>query len=205
MRTARLCGETQRLMLPAETGGRSAMHDIVIRGGTILDGTGAEAFTGDVAIDGATIAQVGGKAGPGEARDRRGRPLGHARLGRCAHPLRRTGHLGPGAGPVLLARRDDDPVRQLRRRLRAGAPRAPRRPDRPDGGDRGHSRHRARRRPAMGLGELSRIPRRARPHAAHDRYRGADPASPAAGVRDGRARHQPRSRDRRRTSPRCAG
>ena len=40
------------------------MHDLVIRGGTILDGTGASAFTGDVAIDGAEIAQVGGKAGP---------------------------------------------------------------------------------------------------------------------------------------------
>jgi len=42
------------------------MHDIVIRGGNILDGTGAEAFTGDVAIDGGTIAVVGGKAGPGK-------------------------------------------------------------------------------------------------------------------------------------------
>ena len=41
------------------------MHDIVIRGGTILDGTGADAFTGDVAIDGGTIAAVGGKTGPG--------------------------------------------------------------------------------------------------------------------------------------------
>ncbi|MFI4947538.1 MAG: amidohydrolase family protein [Alphaproteobacteria bacterium] len=39
------------------------MHDIAIRGGTILDGTGAAAITGDLAIDGATIAQVGGKAG----------------------------------------------------------------------------------------------------------------------------------------------
>jgi N-acyl-D-amino-acid deacylase len=27
------------------------MHDIVIRGGTILDGTGAAEFVGDVAID----------------------------------------------------------------------------------------------------------------------------------------------------------
>jgi N-acyl-D-amino-acid deacylase len=34
------------------------MHDIVIRGGTILDGTGAEAFTGDVAVDGGKIAAV---------------------------------------------------------------------------------------------------------------------------------------------------
>jgi N-acyl-D-amino-acid deacylase len=40
------------------------MHDIVIRGGTILDGTGSAAFAGDLAIDGARIAQVGGKAGP---------------------------------------------------------------------------------------------------------------------------------------------
>jgi N-acyl-D-aspartate/D-glutamate deacylase len=40
------------------------MHDVVIRGGTIVDGTGAPAFTGDVAIDGDRITQVGGKAGP---------------------------------------------------------------------------------------------------------------------------------------------
>lgn len=41
------------------------MHDIVIRGGKILDGTGSAAFTGDVAIDGEKIVSVGGKAGPG--------------------------------------------------------------------------------------------------------------------------------------------
>jgi N-acyl-D-aspartate/D-glutamate deacylase len=42
------------------------MHDIVIRGGTIVDGTGTKAYTGDVALDGDRIAQVGGKAGPGK-------------------------------------------------------------------------------------------------------------------------------------------
>jgi N-acyl-D-amino-acid deacylase len=41
------------------------MHDIVIRGGTILDGTGFEAFAGDLAIDGDRIVAVGGKLGPG--------------------------------------------------------------------------------------------------------------------------------------------
>jgi N-acyl-D-aspartate/D-glutamate deacylase len=41
------------------------MHDTVIRGGTIVDGTGAPSYTGDVAIDGGRIAQAGGKAGPG--------------------------------------------------------------------------------------------------------------------------------------------
>src|SRR6202012_1475318 len=40
------------------------MHDIVIRGGTIMDGTGKGAFTGDVAITGGKIAAVGGKQGP---------------------------------------------------------------------------------------------------------------------------------------------
>jgi N-acyl-D-aspartate/D-glutamate deacylase len=40
------------------------MHDIVIRGGTIVDGTGNAAATGDVAITGGLIAAVGGKQGP---------------------------------------------------------------------------------------------------------------------------------------------
>ncbi|GGG21471.1 amidohydrolase [Caldovatus sediminis] len=40
------------------------MHDIVIRGGTIVDGTGRPAFAGDVAIEGDRLVQVGGKAGP---------------------------------------------------------------------------------------------------------------------------------------------
>src|SRR6185312_10327173 len=40
------------------------MHDIVIRGGSIVDGTGKAAFTGDVAIADGRIAAVGGKQGP---------------------------------------------------------------------------------------------------------------------------------------------
>jgi N-acyl-D-aspartate/D-glutamate deacylase len=40
------------------------MHDTVIRGGSIIDGTGAKTFTGDVAIEGEKIVSVGGKAGP---------------------------------------------------------------------------------------------------------------------------------------------
>ncbi len=34
-------------------------HDLIIRGGTVYDGTGAPGFVGDVAIDGDTIAAVG--------------------------------------------------------------------------------------------------------------------------------------------------
>ena len=40
------------------------MHDIVIRGGKIIDGTGNAAFAGDVAIADGRIAAVGGKQGP---------------------------------------------------------------------------------------------------------------------------------------------
>ena len=40
------------------------MHDIVIRGGTIIDGTGRAAFSGDVAVDGRRVTAIGGKAGP---------------------------------------------------------------------------------------------------------------------------------------------
>jgi len=39
------------------------MHDLVIRGGTLVDGTGAPARTGDLAIEAGRIAQAGGRAG----------------------------------------------------------------------------------------------------------------------------------------------
>src|SRR5579885_1054656 len=41
------------------------MHDLVIRNGNIMDGSGTAAFAGDLAVDGGTISAVGGKAGPG--------------------------------------------------------------------------------------------------------------------------------------------
>jgi N-acyl-D-aspartate/D-glutamate deacylase len=42
-----------------------ATHDLVIRGGTVVDGTGAAPRTGDVAVDGEHIAAVGDVPGPG--------------------------------------------------------------------------------------------------------------------------------------------
>src|ERR1051326_8481380 len=45
--------------------GATPMHDIVIRGGKIIDGTGKAAFSGDVAIEGDRIVAIGGKQGPG--------------------------------------------------------------------------------------------------------------------------------------------
>ena len=114
------------------------MHDTVIRGGTIVDGTGKPAFTGDVAIDGDRIVAGRRQGRSRQARDRRRRQAGDAGLGRCPHPLRRPGDMGQGAGAIILARRHHDPVRQLRRRLRPGAPRASRVADRPDGGGGGN-------------------------------------------------------------------
>jgi N-acyl-D-amino-acid deacylase len=40
-------------------------YDIVIRGGTIVDGSGAEPFTGDIGISGGTIAEIGKIAAKG--------------------------------------------------------------------------------------------------------------------------------------------
>jgi len=49
------------------------MHDLVIRNGTIVDGTGVSRREGDVAIDGERIAAVGRRLGPGrEEIDARG-------------------------------------------------------------------------------------------------------------------------------------
>lgn len=42
------------------------MHDLVIRGGTVVDGTGAPARSADVAIDGGIITAVGENIGPGK-------------------------------------------------------------------------------------------------------------------------------------------
>jgi len=41
------------------------MHDLVIRGGTVVDGTGAARRISDIAVDAATITKVGADIGPG--------------------------------------------------------------------------------------------------------------------------------------------
>jgi N-acyl-D-aspartate/D-glutamate deacylase len=42
------------------------MHDLVIRGGTVVDGTGNERYVADVAVDGGMITKVGGAVAPGK-------------------------------------------------------------------------------------------------------------------------------------------
>jgi N-acyl-D-aspartate/D-glutamate deacylase len=53
------------------------MHDLVIRGGTVVDGTGSAPRLADVAVDGGLISKVGVVSGAGKR--------------------------GPQAAPVLLA------------------------------------------------------------------------------------------------------
>jgi N-acyl-D-amino-acid deacylase len=51
------------------------MHDLVIRGGTLVDGTGGTPRTGDVAIGGERITRASGAAGPARREiDARGLP-----------------------------------------------------------------------------------------------------------------------------------
>jgi len=45
------------------------MHDLVIRGGSVVDGTGAAARTADVAVDGGTIVEVGDLGGVAARRE----------------------------------------------------------------------------------------------------------------------------------------
>jgi N-acyl-D-aspartate/D-glutamate deacylase len=56
------------------------MHDLVLRNGTVIDGTGRPRFAGDVAVDGGTITAVGEVLGRGrreiDARDRLVTPAG---------------------------------------------------------------------------------------------------------------------------------
>ena len=92
-----------------------------------------------------------------------------------------------------LARRHHHRVRQLRCRLRAGAPRQRAVPHQPHGRRRGHPRHRAGAGHRLPLGELPRVPRRARRHAAQHGHRHPDAARRAALLRDGRARRGPRA------------
>src|SRR5213080_4801142 len=96
------------------------MHDIVIRGGTIIDGTGKAAFNGDVAIAGERIAEVGGKLGPARREiDATGLLVTPGWVDVHTH-YDGQAMWDPAACALLLAWRHHSDVRQLRCGFRSG-------------------------------------------------------------------------------------
>jgi len=96
------------------------MHDLVIRDGTVVDGTDREAFRADVAVDGDRIVEVGRVSGAGAPTldaAGRGRTLdpGRARLlsHRRERPGRgggRTSHREAGRTGVARTGEEHDPA-----------------------------------------------------------------------------------------------
>ena len=140
--------------------------DTVIRGGTIVDGTGAAPFTGDVAIRDGRIVAVGTVDGPRrEEIDADGALVTPGFLDLHTHY---DGQVTWDDAPRAVGhqRHHDHRARQLRRRLRAGAPGRPRVAHRHDGRRRGHPRRRAHRSACRGasgrsFGEYLDVHRRA--------------------------------------------
>ena len=175
------------------------MHDLIVRGGTVVDGTGEPAVAADVAVDDGRITRGRPHRRRRRRGDRRQRPARHPRLRRRAHALRRPGHVGPdcstpsswhGVTTVVMGN--------------CGVGFAPARPDqprlahRPHGRRRGHPRRRARRGHPLGLGDVPRVPRRPRRQPLRDRRRHPGAARRRARLRDGGARRAQRARHARR-------
>ena len=169
------------------------MVDLIIRNGTVVDGTGADPFEADVAIDGGKIVAVGEVAGRGiEEIDARGLlvtpgfvdPHTHYD-GQATWSSRITpsswngvtttlfGNCGVGFAPCKPSQRD------MLVKLMEGVE------DIPEVG--------ADRRPAMELAEFSRLPRCAGRASLRHGHRDAGAARRAARVRHGRARRRPRA------------
>ena len=163
-----------------------------LRGGTVVDGTGAPAVVADVVLADGRIAAVGPDLAVPEGAEvvdctglRRG-----ARLHRPPHPLRRPGPVGPRAHALVVARRHHRGGGQLRLRHRPDPARAPAHHPARAGERGGHAPRRAGGGHPLDLRDLPRVPRRRRAAAPrHQRRRAARP-HPAAVLRARRRRHR---------------
>ena len=145
---------------------RARMHDLVIRGGTVVDGTGAPARTADVAIDDGRIIAVGRVTEEGRQEiDADGALVTPGWVDIHTH-YDGQATWDDVLAPSAVARRDLAGHGQLRRGLRPRRAGPPRLADRAHGGRRGHPRHRPGRGHRLGVGDLPRVPRRPRPPRA---------------------------------------
>ena len=161
-------------------------YDLVIKNGTVVDGTGASALPGRCR----DRQRQGGRDRPGDgggqAHHRRARAGGDARLRRSAHALRRADLLGRRGHALVLAWRHHGGDGQLRRRHRALQARDARDRHARPGERRGHPVRRAEQGHHLGLGDLSGVHgrRRGAQAVAQPRlHRAADAVPP---LRDGR-------------------
>ena len=137
------------------------MLDTVIRGGTVVDGTGAPATPGRRRHSRRPDRRDRHDQRRSRRDDRRRRPRRRARIRRPAHALRRAAVLGPGGHAVEPARRDQHDRRQLRVHARARRSRRRRLPAPHDGEGRRHAAARARDGRAVVVALVRRVPRRA--------------------------------------------
>ena len=142
--------------------GVAVMSDLVIRGARVVDGTGAPERTADVAVDDGRITEVGRVDGRGDRElDGDGLVLApgwvdiHTHYdGQVTWDPEVTPSSWHGVTTVVMGNCGVG--------LRAGPAGRARLPHRADGGRRGHPRHRPARGHRLAVGELRRVPRRAR-------------------------------------------
>ena len=169
---------------------------LVIRNGTIVDGSGGDPYEADLAVVDGKIAAIGGDIPKGtEEIDARGKLVTPGFVDVHTHYDAQV-TWSDRLVALLVERRHDRAVRQLRRGFRALPRRPARHADQPHGRRGRHPRSRAERRSAVELAQLPRFPRCHRRAFLRCRCRRPGAACRPARLCDGRARRQPRARHR---------